>query len=38
MVRFIYETYLKNAPFYLIKPKAQELGFDRKGNMAIERI
>ncbi len=38
IVRFIYEAYLKNVPLYLIKQKAAELGFDRKGNMAIERI
>ncbi len=38
IIRFIYEAYLKNVPLYLIKKKAEELGFDRKGNMAIERI
>lgn len=38
IVRFIYEAYLKNVPLYLIKQKAEKLGFDRKGNMAIERV
>lgn len=38
IVRFIYDAYLRELPLYKIKEKAYELGFDRKGNMAIERV
>ncbi len=38
IVRFIYDAYLKNVPLYLIKQRAEEIGFDRKGNMAVERV
>ncbi len=38
IVRFIFDAYLRDMPLYKIKEKAYELGFDRKGNMAIERV
>ncbi len=38
IVRFVYDAYLRDVPLYKIKEKAYELGFDRKGNMAIERV
>jgi len=38
IVRFIYDAYLREVPLYKIKEKAYELGFDRKGNMAVERV
>ncbi len=38
IVRFIYDAYLRELPLYKIKEKAYELGFNRKGNMAIERV
>lgn len=38
IVRFIYDAYLGNSPLYLIKKNAYELGFNRKGSMAIERV
>ncbi len=38
IVKFIFDAYLRDVPLYKIKEKAYELGFDRKGNMAIERV
>ncbi|MCA5004963.1 recombinase family protein [Sphingobacterium bovistauri] len=38
IISFIYDSYLKNTPLYLIKEQAQKLGFTTKGNMAIERV
>ncbi len=38
IVRFIFDAYLRNVPLYKIKEDAYRLGFDRKGNMAIERV
>lgn len=38
IVRFIFEAYLRNVPLYLIKEKAKEMGYDRKGNVVIERL
>lgn len=38
IVRFIYDAYLREVPLYKIKEKAYELGFDRKGSMAVERV
>lgn len=38
IIRFIYESYLKNTPLYLIKEQARQLGFTTKGNMAVERV
>lgn len=38
IVRFIYESYLRNMPLYLIKEKAQQLGFGVKGSMAVTRV
>ncbi|MDX9880542.1 MAG: recombinase family protein [Prolixibacteraceae bacterium] len=38
IVRFIYDASLRDVPLYKIKEKAYDLGFDRKGSMAIERV
>ncbi|MCT1523827.1 recombinase family protein [Sphingobacterium hotanense] len=38
IVRFIYDAFLRDMPLYKIKEKARELGFNTKGNMAIERV
>ena len=38
IVHFIYDAYLRDVPLYLIKQKAKELGFDRLGNVAVERV
>ncbi|MFT4204309.1 MAG: recombinase family protein [Chitinophagaceae bacterium] len=38
IVRFIYDAYLRDVPLYVIKEKAYQLGFDRKGNTAVERV
>ena len=38
IVRFIFNAYLRNVPLYLIKEKAKEMGYDRKGNVVIERL
>ena len=38
IVRFIYEAFLRNVPLYKVKEEARKLGFDRGGNMAIERV
>lgn len=38
VVRFIYDAFLRDVPLYKIKEKARELGFDTKGNMAVERV
>jgi hypothetical protein len=38
IVRFIYDAYLRSTPLYKIKEMACGLGFNRKGNMAIERV
>jgi site-specific DNA recombinase len=38
IVKFIYDLYLKDTPLYLIKQKAKELGFNRSGNTAVERV
>ena len=38
VVKFIYDAYLRDLPLYKIKEKAYEMGFDRKGSMAIERV
>lgn len=38
IVEMIYDMYLRDIPLNLIKTKARELGFLRKGNMAVERI
>lgn len=37
-VREIYDMFLRDIPLYKIKQIAYENGFDRKGNMAIERV
>ncbi|HTG65643.1 MAG TPA: recombinase family protein [Flavobacterium sp.] len=38
IVKFIYDLYLKDTPLYVIKQKAKELGFNRSGNTAVERV
>ncbi len=38
IVKFIFDIYLRDTPLYIIKVKARELGFNRSGNSAIERI
>ncbi len=38
IVRFIYDAYLRDVPLYKIKEKSHELGFNTKGNMAVERV
>jgi len=38
IVRTIYNMFLRNVPLYKIKEAAYEAGFDRKGNMAINRV
>lgn len=38
IVRFIFDTFLRGVPSYMIKKKVYELGFDRRGNSSIERI
>lgn len=38
VVRFIFDSYLGGTPLYLIKEHADSMGFDRKGNMAVERV
>lgn len=38
IVRHIYEMFLRDVPLYKIKEAAYEMGFDRKGNMAIDRV
>ena len=37
-VRAIYEMFLRDVPLYKIKEMAYAEGFDRKGNMAIDRV
>ena len=38
IVRFIFNSYLRGVPLYLIKEKARTLGFNVKGSMAVENI
>lgn len=38
VVRQIYDMFLRDVPLYKIKEAAYEMGFDRNGNMAIERV
>ncbi|MDX6187840.1 recombinase family protein [Flavobacterium sp. Fl-318] len=38
VIKFIYDSFLKNMPLYKIKEKAFELGFKNKGNTSIERV
>lgn len=38
VVRIVYDMFLRDVPLYRIKEKAYELGFDRKGNMALDRV
>lgn len=38
IIREVYDLFLRDVPLYKIKQIAYEKGFDRKGNMAIERV
>lgn len=38
IVQSIYEMFLRDVPLYKIKEMAYQSGFDRKGNMAIDRV
>ncbi|MCQ6959285.1 recombinase family protein [Mucilaginibacter aquariorum] len=38
VVLFIFRNYLRNVPLNIIKEQVFEMGFNRKGNMAIERV
>ena len=38
VVRFIYDSYLRDMPMQVIKTKAYELGFTKRGNIAVERL
>jgi DNA invertase Pin-like site-specific DNA recombinase len=38
IVRVIYDMFLRDVPLYKIKEIAYQAGFDRKGNMAIDRV
>lgn len=38
IVEFIYDSYLRNVPMYMIKKAVYEMGFNRKGNVAVERV
>ncbi|SCW48948.1 recombinase family protein [Mucilaginibacter sp. NFR10] len=38
VVLFIYESYLKDMPLKTIKEEVRAMGFDRGGNMAVERV
>ena len=38
VVRVVYDMFVRDVPLYKIKEKAYELGFDRKGNMALDRV
>lgn len=38
VVKFMYETYLRDTPLYKIKERAYELGFTTRGNTAVERV
>ena len=38
IVKFIFDLYLRDTPLYIIKQKVKELGFNRTGNTAVERV
>ena len=38
VVRIVFDLFVRDVPLYKIKEKAYELGFDRKGNMAVDRV
>lgn len=38
IVRFIFDSYLRDIPLYIIAEQAREKGFRRSGNVAIQRI
>ncbi|WP_432327692.1 recombinase family protein [Mucilaginibacter sp. P25] len=38
IVHFIYESYLRDIPLNVIKEQVRKMGFDRGGNMAVERV
>ena len=37
IIKFIYDSYLRGVPLYIIKEKAREMGYSVKGNTAVER-
>jgi site-specific DNA recombinase len=38
IVHFIFDSFLRNVPLYLIKEQARKLGFKTKGNSAVEKL
>jgi site-specific DNA recombinase len=38
VVRYIFDAFLNSTPLYIIKQTAREMGFNRGGSMAIERV
>lgn len=38
IVRYIYDAYLANTPIYLIKQRAEQMGFSRKGNSRVHEM
>jgi site-specific DNA recombinase len=38
VVRYIFEAFLHNTPFYIIEAKAKEMGFNRTGNGRVQEI
>jgi site-specific DNA recombinase len=38
VIRYIYDSYLKNVPLYLIKQQARKIGFTTNGTTAVERV
>ncbi|MBE9583396.1 recombinase family protein [Mucilaginibacter sp. JRF] len=38
VIRYVYEAFLRNVPLYKIKEQAVTMGFNRKGNTAIEKV
>ena len=38
VIRYIFTSYLKNVPFYIILEESKKLGFSLKGNSSIQKI
>ena len=38
IIRYIYDAFLNDVPIYMIAQKAQEMGFKRFGNVAVQRV
>lgn len=38
IVKFIYDSYLRGVPMYMIKKATYEMGFNRKGHVAVEKV